>query len=125
MKKLFKGQKGFTLIEVVAAAAIIGIMATMLIPSISGASTRVRNAKLSNDLATIDQAIQLYALDNGGLPTDLASLQGEYLGGNAELKDAKEGDFTYTANDDGTYTLTGTNVAGEEVTSPGSAKASN
>ena len=44
-----RSQRGFTLIEVVAAAALIGILATMLMRSLSGANDRVKNAKLSND----------------------------------------------------------------------------
>ena len=63
-----RSQRGFTLIEVVAAAALIGILATMLMPSLSGANDRVKNAKLSNDLAAIDQAIQLYRMDTGKVP---------------------------------------------------------
>ena len=38
MLKTMRKQGGFTLIEVVAAAALIGIMATMLLPSLSGYS---------------------------------------------------------------------------------------
>ena len=64
-----RSQRGFTLIEVVAAAALIGILATMLMPSLSGATDRVKNAKLSNDLAAIDQAIQVYRMDTGKVPT--------------------------------------------------------
>ena len=63
MLKTMRKQGGFTLIEVVAAAALIGIMATMLLPSLSGANDRVKNARLQNDLVTIDQAIQLYKMD--------------------------------------------------------------
>ena len=66
-----RSQRGFTLIEVVAAAALIGILATMLMPSLSGANDRVKNAKLSNDLAAIDQAIQLYRMDTGKVPANL------------------------------------------------------
>jgi len=121
MLKNIRKQRGFTLIEVVAAAAIVGIMATMLLPNLSGANDRVKNAKLSNDLATIDQAIQLYRLDNGSVPTGLSSLKSDYLGGQAELKDAKGEDFTYEAKDNNTtYTLSGKNSKGEDVTSPGS-----
>lgn len=54
MLKTMRKQGGFTLIEVVAAAALIGIMATMLLPSLSGANDRVKNARLQNDLVTID-----------------------------------------------------------------------
>lgn len=46
MLKTMRKQGGFTLIEVVAAAALIGIMATMLLPSLSGANDRVKNARL-------------------------------------------------------------------------------
>ena len=65
MVTTMRSQRGFTLIEVVAAAALIGILATMLMPSLSGANDRVKNAKLSNDLAAIDQAIQVYRMDMG------------------------------------------------------------
>ena len=66
MLKTMRKQGGFTLIEVVAAAALIGIMATMLLPSLSGANDRVKNARLQNDLVTIDQAIQLYKMGVAG-----------------------------------------------------------
>ncbi|MDO4178103.1 MAG: prepilin-type N-terminal cleavage/methylation domain-containing protein [Phascolarctobacterium sp.] len=121
MLKTIRKQGGFTLIEVVAAAAIIGIMATMLLPNLSGANDRVKNAKLSSDLATIDQAVQLYRLDNGTVPTNLSDLQPDYLGAQAELKDAKGGEFTYASVDEGSaYTLSGQNSKGEAVASPGS-----
>ncbi|MDY4919673.1 MAG: prepilin-type N-terminal cleavage/methylation domain-containing protein [Phascolarctobacterium sp.] len=116
-----KSQKGFTLIEVVAAAALIGILATMLMPSLSGANDRVKNAKLSNDLATIDQAIQLYRMDTGKVPSDLTSLDSSYLGGKLEFKDAAGDELVYTADGNGSdYSLTGKNSSGSVVKSPAS-----
>lgn len=121
MWKNFRSQKGFTLIEVVAAAALIGILATMLMPSLSGANNKVKNAKLSNDLAAIDQAIQLYRMDKGKVPTDIKNLDSEYLGGKLEFKDAVGENLSYTADtDNNTYTLSGKNAKGETVTSDGS-----
>lgn len=121
MLKTIRKQGGFTLIEVVAAAAIIGIMATMLIPSLSGANDRVKNARLQSDLATIDQAIMLYKMDEGKVPTDLTALDSEYLGGKLEFKDAAGEALTYTPDTTaGTYILSGKNSKGTEVTSPGS-----
>ena len=96
-----RSQRGFTLIEVVAAAALIGILATMLMPSLSGANDRVKNAKLSNDLAAIDQAIQVYRMDTGKVPSELADLDSSYLGGKLEFKDATGADLTYTADANG------------------------
>ena len=112
-------QKGFTLIEVVAAAALIGILATMLMPSLSGANDRVKNAKLSNDLAAIDQAIQVYRMDNGKVPKELVDLDSSYLGGKLEFKDATGDDLTYTADANGAdYSLTGKPASKAKVTPP-------
>lgn len=120
MIKKFRKQKGFTLIEVVAAAALIGVLATMLMPSLSGANDRVKNAKLSNDLAAIDQAIQVYRMDNGKLPTSLTVLDSSYLGGKLEFKDALGEALDYSDNGDGSYTLKGQNASGATVNSPAS-----
>lgn len=124
MRNLLRGQRGFSLIEVVAAAAIIGIMATMLLPSLSGANDKVKNAKLNNDLATIDQAIQLYRLDAGKVPDKLTDLDKEYLSGKLEFKDAKGDELTYSVTTDN-YTLSGKDTKGATVTSPGSTAAAN
>ena len=115
-----RSQRGFTLIEVVAAAALIGILATMLMPSLSGANDRVKNAKLSNDLAAIDQAIQLYRMDTGKVPANLEVLDSSYLGGKLEFKDATGDAIVYTAGEDGSYSLSGKNASGATVNSPAS-----
>ena len=115
-----RSQRGFTLIEVVAAAALIGILATMLMPSLSGANDRVKNAKLSNDLAAIDQAIQLYRMDTGKVPANLEALDSSYLGGKLEFKDATGDAIVYTAGEDGSYSLSGKNASGATVNSPAS-----
>ena len=115
-----RSQRGFTLIEVVAAAALIGILATMLMPSLSGANDRVKNAKLSNDLAAIDQAIQLYRMDTGKVPANLEALDSSYLGGKLVFKDATGDAIVYTAGEDGSYSLSGKNASGATVNSPAS-----
>ena len=121
MIKKFRKQKGFTLIEVVAAAALIGVLATMLMPSLSGANDRVKNAKLSNDLAAIDQAIQVYRMDTGKVPSELTDLDSSYLGGKLGFKDATGADLTYTADANGAdYSLTGKNANGATISSPAS-----
>ena len=122
MTKALRGQGGFTLIEVVAAAALIGIMATMLLPSLSGANDRVKNARLQNDLMTVDQAIALYRMDEGKVPSSLAALNSDYLSGKlAETKDAKGETLSYKADTAGAnYILSGKNSKGEIVKSPGS-----
>lgn len=123
---MMKGGKqgGFTLIEIVAAAALLGVLLTMLMPSLEGANEKVKNAKLKNDLAAVDQALQLYKLENGTLPEGLTELDGSYLAKGSDFKDALNEDLTYTVESDGlTYTLKGKNAAGNEVVSDGSKSA--
>ncbi|MBQ7317494.1 MAG: type II secretion system protein [Phascolarctobacterium sp.] len=112
-------QAGFTLIEVVAVAALLGVLVTMVMPSLDGANTKVKNAKLRNDLATVDQAIQLYKMEKGSVPDSLDVLQTEYISGSSEFKDAKGEALTYTASDN-TYVLSGKDASGILVTSGGS-----
>lgn len=120
-KESLKKKRGFTLIEVVAAAALIGTMVTMVTPAIGGANNKVKNAKLANDLAAIDQAIQMYRFDNNKLPEKLADLNGNYLGGTFEFKDA-QGTAMEIKNQaaDGTYYVSGKNAEGETVYSQAS-----
>ncbi|MGI6262356.1 MAG: type II secretion system protein [Succiniclasticum sp.] len=106
---------GFTLIEVIAVTVILGVLASMMIPSINGAGNKARNAKLKNDLVTIDQAIGVYKLENGQLPENLTVLVPNYLK-SAAMMDAKNQKIQYEKTSDSTYTLTGQNTEGKAVT---------
>ena len=60
--------KGFTLIELLVVVAIIGILATVIISSLSSARERARDAKRLSDVKTIQTALEIYYLDNGRYP---------------------------------------------------------
>ena len=113
---------GFSLIEVIAVTIIIGVMATMLMPAIDGAGSKARNAKLKNDLSTLDQAIATYKLEQGSVPASLDKLVPDYIAKNAGFKDAKNADFQYSVSGSN-YTLTGSDAEGNTVTSNGSVAA--
>lgn len=115
-----KCEAGFSLIEVIAVTIIIGVMATMLIPSINGVGAKARNTKLKNDLATLDQAIATYKLEQGSVPESLNNLIPDYIGKNKGFKDAKNEDLQYSVSGN-SYTLTGSDSEGNTVTSDGSA----
>ncbi|MDR1456479.1 MAG: type II secretion system GspH family protein [Puniceicoccales bacterium] len=56
---------GFTLIEVLAVISIIGILATILTPSIGNMIDRARRARVSNNMRQIAIAYQSYLNDGG------------------------------------------------------------
>ena len=68
-----QGQKrsdlGFTLIEVMVVIAIIGIMATLIVPQIMSKPDEARVIAAKQDVSSIVQALKLYRLDTGRYPT--------------------------------------------------------
>ena len=61
--------RGFTLIEVMVVIAIIGILATLIVPKIMNRPDQARRVAATQDIATVMQSLKLYRLDNGRYPT--------------------------------------------------------
>jgi general secretion pathway protein G len=62
-------QHGFTLIEVMVVIAIIGIMATLIVPQIMSKPDEARVIAAKQDINSIVQALKLYRLDIGQYPS--------------------------------------------------------
>ena len=60
---------GFTLIEIMVVIAIIGILATLIVPKIMGRPDEARATAAKHDVGTLVQAFKLYRLDIGRYPT--------------------------------------------------------
>ncbi|MFH0731405.1 MAG: prepilin-type N-terminal cleavage/methylation domain-containing protein [Candidatus Omnitrophota bacterium] len=73
-------KRGFTLIEVLIVVILIGILATLLLPQISGMQERARLAEAKQVLGAMRAALMAYRMDEGTFPNaaniGLAAIEG-------------------------------------------------
>jgi general secretion pathway protein G len=72
---LMNKQNGFSLIEIMVVVVILGILASIVIPKILSRPDEARIVKAKQDLLVIQNALDLYKLDNGVYPTTEQGLQ--------------------------------------------------
>jgi type II secretion system protein G len=66
VKLTLQARRGFTLIELLVVVVIIGILASVAMPSFVGAQDRARNAKAVSSLNIIRIGLESYAAENKG-----------------------------------------------------------
>ena len=67
--------RGFTLIEVMVVVAILAILAAVIVPRIMGRPEEAKRTKAQIDIKGIEEALNLYKLDNGIYPTTEQGLE--------------------------------------------------
>jgi general secretion pathway protein G len=60
---------GFTLVEVMVVVVILGLLATLVVPRVMGQGEQARRTAASVQIKEIEQALDLFRLDNGFYPT--------------------------------------------------------
>lgn len=68
-------EHGFTLVELMVVIVIIGLLATIVAINVIPATDKARTEKAKADVATIEQALEQYRLDNLSYPSSTEGLQ--------------------------------------------------
>jgi len=71
--KTINSKKGFTLIELLVVIAIIGILAGIVLVSLSGARDRAKDGRIMSDMNQIRSAAEVYYGNHNDSYTDLGS----------------------------------------------------
>ena len=63
-----KAKSGFTLVEILIVVVILGILAAIVIPQFTDASTEAKRSSLASDLQTVRSQIELYKIQHNDNP---------------------------------------------------------
>ena len=112
-----KARSGFTLVEILIVVVILGILAAIVIPQFTDASTEAKTSSLCTDLQTMRSQIELYKIQhNDNLPGSGTATFIEALTGTTDIAGASPGNYgpyiqkipTNQFTDDATITENGT-----------------
>lgn len=94
--------KGFTLIELLVVVAILGLLATIVAVSLTGARGRARDGRRSSDLRQMELALELYYSAERQYPSNMGLLvQEDYLNMATVPEDPATGErYCYTYGED-------------------------
>jgi type II secretion system protein G len=108
MKKLLslshRDQRGFTLIELLIVIAILGIIAAIVVPNVSGFMTSGKLNAANTEVQNVKTAAVGYLAENGEWPTSSNQLVNFLEGGTDNLKAT----YSFTKNE-----ITGANPVGD------------
>lgn len=68
-ERLRQSQSGFTLIELMVVILIIGLLATIVVQNLKGATDKAKRIKAQADISALKTALDRYYLDNGSYPS--------------------------------------------------------
>lgn len=104
LHKRTKGDKGFTLIELIVVIAVLGVLATLIVPRVIGVKSDAETKAMDANEKIIRNALERYYLDKDEYPVTLEALEGGYLD---KIPDDFKGEGVYEQKDGGKdYRLT-------------------
>jgi general secretion pathway protein G len=72
---ILRSEKGFTLIEIMVVVVILGILAALVVPRFLDEPDKAKRTKAITDIRGIEQALNMFKLENGFYPTTDQGLQ--------------------------------------------------
>ena len=93
-----KAKHGFTLVEILIVVVILGILAAIVIPQFTEASTEAKTSSLCTDLQTLRSQIELYKVQHNDVPPAYATFLAKmslYSDINGNTNAAKTAVFCY------------------------------
>lgn len=68
-------QRGFSLLELMVVLVILGILASLVVPNVMGSRDDGERQKVVSDIVALENALDMYRLDNGSYPTTEQGLE--------------------------------------------------
>jgi general secretion pathway protein G len=98
-----RAEAGFTLVEIMVVVVILGLLATLVVQNVMGASDTAREKKALSDVRSIADAVRHYHVMHGKLPDSLEVLAEKDERGRSEIeelpKDPWEHDYILRQGD--------------------------
>lgn len=111
-KNFLKDKQGFTMLELMLAILIIGVLAAVAMPVYSNAVQKSKISRAQADLRTLESALSIYYAEKGEYPAELKDLTPDYIKEVPESpwnSDTYKEDYSYK---DGQVYLVGTSKNG-------------
>ena len=81
-----RAEAGFTLVEIMVVVVILGLLATLVVQNVMGASDTAREKKAQTDVTTIADAVRMYRVNHGRFPDSLEALAEKDEKGRSEIE---------------------------------------
>ena len=73
-----RGAAGFTLVEIMCVVGIIGMLCAIALPAFAKSRRESRINRMTNDLRIVCDAFNMYAMEHGDYPSELAQIKTEF-----------------------------------------------
>ena len=101
MKKFLRREEGFTLIELLVVVAVLGILAALAIPRLTGVTEKARLAEAEQAIGSLKTAAEMYFVENNSYAGLNKEKIKEYIDWNS-----LPANWTYSIEDVGKTTFT-------------------